>query len=167
LVVNGSEALHEQKIRSRHSRIPAGGRMENKTMIRVLVVDDHQVVRRGLKQVLGEETDMEVVREASNASELLDMMSECVWDVVVLDIGLPDQSGLEVLKEIKAMCPEMPVLILSMHSEGQYVVKALQEGASGYVTKESAAEEVVVAIRQIISGRKYVSPSLVDRLSRE
>jgi two-component system, NarL family, invasion response regulator UvrY len=141
--------------------------LESKTMIRVLVVDDHQIVRQGLKQVLGEEPDMRVVREASNTAELLDMMSECVWDVVVLDIGLPDRNGLDALKEIKAMCPEMPVLIMSMHSEGQYVLKALQEGASGYVAKEGAAEEVVEAIRQVVHGGRYISSSLVEGLSRE
>ncbi len=141
--------------------------MGNKTMIRVLVVDDHQIVRKGLKQVLGEEQDMQVVEEANNASELLDLMKECRWDVIVLDIGLPDRSGLDVLKEIKAMCPEMPVLILSMHSEGQYVLKALREGASGYVAKEGTAEEVVEAIRQVVGGGRYISPSLADGLQGE
>jgi two-component system invasion response regulator UvrY len=139
--------------------------VEKEAMIRVLLVDDHQVVRQGLRQVLSEEPDMGFVGEAGNVSELLDQVKEYEWDVVVLDIGLPERSGLEGLREIKAIRPEMPVLILSMHSEGCYVERAFEEGASGYVTKESAAEEVVEGIRKVVSGGRFVSPSLADILA--
>jgi two-component system invasion response regulator UvrY len=136
-------------------------------VIKVLVADDHHLVRQGLRQVLDEEPDMEVTGEAINASELLSQAREKNWDVVLLDISLPDRSGLEVMGDIKAMCPEGVVLILSMHSEGQYVVQALKEGAAGYVTKGGTAEEVVEAIRKVVRGGIYISPSLTESLSKE
>ncbi len=134
-------------------------------MIRILIVDDHPIVRRGLQQILAEEPDVEAAVEAENVAELMEHVREGEWDVVVLDITLPDRSGLEALKDIKALCPELPVLFLSMHPEDQYAVRALKAGASGYLTKESAADELVNAVRKVVGGGKYGSPSLAEKLA--
>lgn len=132
-------------------------------MIRVLIADDHEIVRQGLKQIMEEEPDMEVTGEAGSAAELLWQVRRGQWDVLVLDITLPDRSGMDALKEVKSMRPELPVLILSMHPESQYAKQALQYGASGYVTKGGAVQEVVTAVRQVVGGGKYVN----EPLSRE
>ena len=134
-------------------------------MIRILIVDDHTVVRRGLKQILTEETDMSVVGEAHNAQEMLTLVRKLPCDVIVADISMPGRSGLDVLKELKQDRPKLPVLVLSMHPEDQYAVRALKLGASGYMTKESAPEELVKAIRKVVSGGRYVSPSLAEKLA--
>ena len=134
-------------------------------MIRVLIVDDHPVVRRGLLQILAEEPDMEAAAEAETASELLHMVDEGEWDVIVLDISLPDRSGLDALKDVKAMRPGLPVLVLSMHPEDQYALRVLKAGAAGYVNKDSASEELVNAVRRVVGGGKYVSPSMAEKLA--
>jgi len=136
-------------------------------MIRILVVDDHTIVRQGLKQILGEEKDMNVVEEASNGQEALQKIGKNEYDCVLLDISMPGRSGLEVLKDIKALRPKLPVLILSMHSEELYAIRALRAGASGYLTKASASEELIGAIRKVAAGRKYVSTSLAEKLAVE
>jgi DNA-binding NarL/FixJ family response regulator len=136
-------------------------------MIRILVVDDHAIVREGLKQILGEVDDMSVRDEAGNGQEALAKIRGGEFDVVLLDISMPGRSGLEVLKEIKAERPKLPVLILSMHAEEQYAVRALRAGASGYVTKASAPDELIGAIRKVSCGRKYVSSSLAEKLALE
>jgi two-component system invasion response regulator UvrY len=133
-------------------------------MIRILVADDHHIVRQGLKQVLDMEPDMEVVGETGSTSGLLSLVNDLSWDVLVLDISLPDRSGLEALREIRAMRPRGVVLILSMHTEEQYVERALSEGAAGYVSKEGTVEEVVEAVREVMGGGTYISPSLAYRL---
>lgn len=133
-------------------------------MIRILIADDHAIVRRGLKQILAEESGMTVAGEAQNAQEVLDLVRKQVWDVVVLDIAMPGRGGLDVLKEIKPEYPQLPVLILSMHPEDQYAIRALKAGAAGYLTKESAPEELVKAIRKVLAGGKYVSASLAEKL---
>ena len=134
-------------------------------MIRVIIVDDHPVVRKGLMQMLAEEPDMRAAAEATSAAELLQLLQEGEWDVVVLDITLPDRSGLEALKDVKAMRPGLPVLILSMHPEDQYALRVLKAGAAGYINKESAADELVNAIRKVVGGGKYVSPSMAEKLA--
>ena len=134
-------------------------------MIRIIIVDDHTVVRRGLKQILSEESDMSVVAEAQNAQEMLALVQKQPCDVIVADISMPGRSGLDVLKELKQDHPKLPVLVLSMHPEDQYAVRALKLGASGYMTKESAPEELVKAIRKVVSGGRYVSPSLAEKLA--
>ncbi|HAR99170.1 MAG TPA: DNA-binding response regulator [Syntrophus sp. (in: bacteria)] len=136
-------------------------------MIRILVVDDHTIVRQGLKQILGEEKDMNVVEEASNGQEALQKIGKSEYDCVLLDISMPGRSGLEVLKDIKVLRPKLPVLILSMHSEELYAIRALRAGASGYLTKASASEELIGAIRKVAAGRKYVSTSLAEKLAVE
>jgi len=134
-------------------------------MIRILIADDHLLIREGLKKVLKEAIDMRVVKEAVNAAEMLQTLKEGEIDLVVLDISLPDKSGLEVLQDLKRDYPKIPVLILSAHPEERFAVRALREGAAGYLTKESAPQELIQALRKIIQGRKYVSPSLAERLA--
>lgn len=134
-------------------------------MIKVLIVDDHPVVRHGLQQILAQEPDVAEAAEAKSAAELMQRLGEADWDVVVLDISLPDRSGLEVLKDVKAAHPKLPVLILSMHPEEQYAIRVLKAGASGYVSKDSAAEELVKAIRKVLGGGRYVSLATAEQLA--
>jgi len=127
-------------------------------MIRVIVVDDHAAVRRGLERILAEEPDMELAEETISAAGLMDLlmeMKEGEYDVVLLDIALPDRSGLEVLKDIKKLHPGLAVLMVSIYPEKQYGRKAMEAGASGYLTKYRAGEEVTGAIRTVASGGKY------------
>jgi two-component system invasion response regulator UvrY len=136
-------------------------------MIRVLIADDHAVVRQGLKQILGGTPEMLVAGEATNGQEVLDKVRAEAWDVVILDISMPDRSGLDILKQLKAERPKLPVLVLSMHSEDQYAVRVLKAGASGYLTKDSAPDELVKAIRKVVSGGRYVSSFLAEKLAFE
>lgn len=136
-------------------------------MIQILIVDDHAIVRRGLKQILDEERGMTVAGEASNAREALEQIRARSWDVVVLDVSLPDRSGLELLQQIKFEKSPLAVLILSMHDEEQYALRALRIGASGYLLKESAPEELVAAIRTAAAGGRYLSPPLAEKLAFE
>ncbi|OPY84413.1 MAG: Response regulator UvrY [Syntrophus sp. PtaU1.Bin208] len=136
-------------------------------MIKILVADDHTIVREGLKQIVGEVDDMMVADEAGNGQEALAKIREGHYDVVLLDISMPGRSGLEILKDIRAERPKLPVLILSMHSEEQYAVRALRAGASGYLTKASAPDELIGAIRKVSRGRKYVTASLAEKLALE
>ena len=134
-------------------------------MINIIIVDDHPIVRQGLKQILSEEPDMAMFGEAQNSQEVLELIRKQEWDVVVLDITMPGRGGLDVLKEIKHERPKLPVLILSIHPEDQYAVRALKAGASGYLNKESAPEELVRAIRKILRGGKYVSSTLAEKMA--
>ena len=134
-------------------------------MIRVLVADDHAVVRRGVIQILAEEPDLVVAGEASTGRETLQAVQESRFDIVVLDMALPDGTGLEVLAQLHSLKPELRVLFLSVYPEEQYAVRALKSGAAGYLTKESAPAELVTAIRTIAQGRKYVTQTLAERLA--
>ena len=136
-------------------------------MIRALIADDHAVVRQGLIQILGNIPEITVAGEAINGQEVLDKVRAEAWDVVILDISMPDRSGLDILKQLKAERPKLPVLVLSMHSEDQYAVRALKAGASGYLTKDSAPDELVKAIRKVVSGGRYVGSCLAERLAFE
>jgi two-component system invasion response regulator UvrY len=136
-------------------------------MIKTIIADDHTIVREGLKQILNETNDVSVSGEAKNGGELLEELRRQKFDVVVLDISMPGINGLDALKQIKIINPNLPVLVLSMHPEEQYAIRVLKAGASGYLTKESASEELLNAIRRIASGRKYVSPSLAEKLAVE
>jgi two-component system, NarL family, invasion response regulator UvrY len=136
-------------------------------LIKILIADDHSIVREGLKQILAETPDLVVAGEASTAHEVMQMLQENLWDMIVLDISLPDISGMEVLRQIKEQNPNLPVLILSMHAEEQYAVRALRAGASGYLTKESASDQLIHAIKKVAQGGKYVSPSLAEKLAFE
>lgn len=133
--------------------------------MRVLIADDHQIVREGLKRILGTAPDIDEVSEAENANQLLDLIRTKDWDVVVLDINMPGKSGLDVLKEIKQQHPKLPILILSMYPENQFAVRVIKQGASGYLTKASAASELIQAIRKVYQGGKYISPSVADKLA--
>jgi two-component system, NarL family, invasion response regulator UvrY len=134
-------------------------------MIRVIIADDHPVVRQGLKQVVNKDPQIEVVGEANDAAELLELARRVSFDVLVLDITMPGRSGLEVLKELRREQPSLPVLILSMHPEDQYAVRVLKAGAAGYLTKESAPEQLVSAIKKAYEGGKYISPETAERLA--
>jgi two-component system invasion response regulator UvrY len=136
-------------------------------MIRVIIVDDHPVVRRGLKQIIAAEQDMQVVGEAENAREALRVIREIACDAVILDISLPDTSGLDVLSQLKSERPGLPVLIMSIHDEEQYALRVLKAGASGYLMKNSIPEELIKAIRKITSGGKYISPPIAERLASQ
>ena len=134
-------------------------------MIKILIADDHAIVREGLKQILSQTADMVVVSEASNGQEAIDKLAGNNIDLIVLDISMPGKDGLDVLSEIMSTRPQLPVLILSMYPAEQYAVRVLKAGASGYLTKESAPDELVKAIRQISEGKKYISPSLAEKLA--
>lgn len=133
-------------------------------MLRILVVDDHPVVRQGLKYILSGEPRIEMVGEASNSQEALNLIRTSPWDAVILDIAMPGRGGLDILKELKRDFPKLPVLILSMHPEEQYAMRALKEGAAGYMNKESAPYDLLTAIKKITRGGKYISPALSEKL---
>jgi len=134
-------------------------------MIKVLIADDHPIVRQGLRQILSEIPDMVVAGEAVNGQEALDQVRAGGWDVLVLDITMPDRSGFDILKELKHLQPDLPVLVLSIHAEEQFAVRLLKAGASGYLTKENAPDELVKAIRKVVGGGKYISQSLAESLA--
>ena len=136
-------------------------------MLKILIADDHAIVRQGLKQIVTETPDMVVSGEASNGQELLSKIKENDYDVVVLDITMPGRDGIDVLKQLRSERPELPILMLSIHPEEQYALRALKAGASGYLTKESAPDELVVAIRKVSRGGKYISSSLAEKLAFE
>ena len=131
---------------------------------KILIADDHAIVREGIKQVLAEDKNLKVSGEAATIKELFTLLDKDKWDIVILDINMPDKSGLEALKEIKNQYPHLPVLILSMYGEEQYGIRALKAGASGYLKKVSAPEELVKAVDKILNGGKYVSPALGEKL---
>jgi len=134
-------------------------------MIRILIVDDHAILRRGLRALLSDEFHGAAFGEASNARQAMEELRKDKWDVALLDITLPGKSGLDLLKEFKAARPKLPVLILSAHPEDQFAVRVLKAGAGGYLTKESAPEELAKAIRKILAGGRYVSPALAEKLA--
>ena len=136
-------------------------------MIKLLIADDHAIFREGLKHILEECSDVTVAAEASNGPAVLEKIWTDKYDMVLLDISMPGMSGLEVLKQLKIEKPKLPVLVLSMHHEEQYAVRILRAGASGYLTKESAPDELITAIRKISQGRKYITSSLAERLAVE
>lgn len=134
-------------------------------MLRVLVADDHPIVRKGLRQTIAETTDIVVADEAADGHEVVGKVVQNQYDVVLLDISMPGIHGIDVLKEIKGLRPDLPVLVLSMHPEEQYGVRCLKAGASGYLVKESSPDELVSAIRKVAQGGKYVSSTLAERLA--
>ena len=134
-------------------------------MIKILVADDHAIVREGLKRILGSATDMAVTGEACTGQEVVEKVTRNDFDVLVLDISMPGRNGLDILRELRVMKPKLHVLMLSVFPEEQYAVRVIRAGASGYMTKDSAPVELVTAIRRISQGRKYVSSSLAERLA--
>ncbi|MBL7961308.1 response regulator transcription factor [bacterium] len=136
-------------------------------MIKIILVDDHELVREGIKKVLKKETDIDIVGETPNSAGLNELLQKVEADLVILDISLPDRSGLEVLKDLKIRYPKLRVLMLSMHPEERFAIRAIRSGASGYVTKDMAAQELVKAVQKIMSGRKYVSTNLAEHMAAE
>lgn len=134
-------------------------------MLRILIADDHTVVREGLKQILAEMSEKVITDEAGNGQEVLHKVWNNEYDIVLLDISMPGRSGLEILKQLKSDKPYLKILILSMHPEEQYAVRALKAGAAGYLTKESTPNELIGAIEKISAGKKYVSSSLAETLA--
>lgn len=134
-------------------------------MIKVLIADDHTIVRHGLKQIVDAEPQMETIGEAKNGNEVLELARKVPIDIVVLDISMPGRNGLETLKDLKREFPSIGVIILSMHPKDQYAVRVLKAGASGYITKESAPEELVNAIKKAYRGEKYISPEVAELLA--
>ena len=134
-------------------------------MIRVLLADDHAMVRAGLKELLAATGDIQVAGEAANGQEVLAQVRERDYDVAVLDMSMPGRNGIELIKLVKAEKAKLKILVLSMHGEAQYAVRALKAGASGYLTKESAADQLVAAIRRIAAGGAYVTPETAQRLA--
>jgi DNA-binding NarL/FixJ family response regulator len=133
-------------------------------IIRIVIADDHSFLREGIKKTIQDEMDMKIVGEAANAFDALEMIKELEPDIAIMDISMPGKSGLDVLKDLKAMKKKFRILILSMHPEDRFAIRALKAGASGYLTKESAPDELVKAIRTLLTGRKYVSKALADKL---
>ena len=136
-------------------------------MIKILVVDDHALVRDGLKRILVDTPDMVVADEASNGEEVINKVGNNDYDLVLLDISLPGRDGLDVLKQLKCTNPKIPILILSMYPEEHYAVRSLRAGASGYLTKQSSSDELIGAIRKVAQGRRYITPSLAEKLAFE
>ena len=136
-------------------------------MIEVLIADDHTIVRKGLIQILADTPDVSVKEEAGSAREVIKKIKAKSFDLVLLDISLPGRSGLDVLKQLKCLRPGLPVLVLSMHPEEQYAIRSIRAGASGYLTKDSAPEELLKAIRKIARGGKYITASLAEKLAAE
>jgi DNA-binding NarL/FixJ family response regulator len=135
--------------------------------LRILIVDDHPIVRQGLRQLLAESADVGEIAEAAHGHEVIELVRQSDWDAVVLDIGLPGRGGIEILKDIKRERPRLPVLILSMHPEDQYAIRALRAGAAGYLTKDAATEKLLEAIRRITEGGRFITAELAERLALE
>ena len=136
-------------------------------MVKILIADDHAIMREGLKQILSANPDMDVAGEAQNGQEVLDQINKKNWDVILLDMSMPGLSGIDLIKRIKEKKPGVSVLVLSMHQEDQFAVRALKAGASGYLTKDIASELLVSAIRRVASGGKHISRTLAEKLAYE
>lgn len=130
-----------------------------------MITDDHAIVRQGLKQILSETGDISVTGEAENGFQAVRIVRQEVFDVMLLDISLPDRNGIEVLKQVRKEKPELAVLMLSMHNENEFAIRALKAGAAGYLNKQSAPAQLVTAIRQVASGQKYITPALAMELA--
>jgi len=136
-------------------------------VIRVLIADDHAILRRGLREILMRELEGVVCGEAENAQQVLAQVQSQNWDLAIVDITMPGRSGLDVLRDLQRIQPGLAVLVLSMHPEDQYGKRVLKAGASGYMNKESAPEELIKAIRKVLAGGRYVSPALAEKLAVE
>lgn len=133
-------------------------------MIKIVIADDHTIVREGLRRVVGDVPDIEVIGEATNGREVLIWVKQGGFDMLLLDLSMPDHSGVDFIKRLKDESPKLPILVLTMHEEEQYAVRSIRAGASGYLTKESASTELINAIRRVASGRLYINPSVAEQL---
>lgn len=138
---------------------------EKDNMIRVLIADDHTVVRRGLRQILLEGFPTAQIEEVPDAEELIKRVMQAEWDVVISDLSMPGRSGLEALQQIKQVQPKLPVLILSIHPEEQYAIRVLKAGASGYLSKDSAPDQLVNAVQRVLLGKKYITDTIAEKLA--
>ncbi len=136
-------------------------------IIKVLVADDHALIRKGLKQILDDTSDIRVTGEAETGMQAITMARDNKYDLALLDITLPDKHGIDVLAQLKLQCPGLPILILSMHPDEQYAMRSIRAGAAGYMNKQSAPSQLVTAIRQVASGRKYISSALAEQLAND
>lgn len=136
-------------------------------MIRILIADDHAILRRGLKEILAGELEGAIFDEAGNVQEALGQVQSQTWDLVILDITMPGRSGLDLLRDLQQLRPELPVLVLSMHPENQYGKRLLRAGAAGYMNKETAPKELVRAVRKVLAGGRYVSAGLAEKLAAD
>lgn len=136
-------------------------------MIRIIVADDHELIREGVRKILRGDREIRIVGEAANVGELLALVGRCEAEVLVLDINLPGRSGLDALRELRALRPGLSVVVLSMHPEDRFALRALKSGAAAYVSKASAADELVEAVRKAAKGGRYISPVVADLLARE
>lgn len=134
-------------------------------MLRVLIADDHTVVRRGLKQILLEGFPAAMVEEVGDAEELIKKIIQAEWDLVISDLSMPGRSGLEALQQIKQIQPKLPVLILSIHPEEQYALRVLRAGAAGYLSKDMAPDELVIAVQKVLMGKKYITETIAEKLA--
>lgn len=134
-------------------------------MIRIVIADDHEIVRAGLKQIISDDEDMVVLGESNNGENLIELVKKNEYDVVLLDLKMSGISGIEVIKHLRIIKPDLPIIVLSMHAEDQYAVRTIKAGASGYLTKETAAENLIIAVRKVVSGGKYISPTLAETLA--
>lgn len=141
--------------------------MTSQRKLKVLIADDHAIVREGLKQILADTKDIIVAGHAENGLEAIRLGRKGIGDVMLLDISMPDRSGIEVLKQLRKEVPKMPILMLSMHREDQYAMRALKAGASGFMNKQSAPDQLVEAIRLVATGRKYISATLAQELANQ
>lgn len=134
-------------------------------MLRILIADDHTVVRKGLRQILLDEFPNAFIEEVADAQEMIKEIMNAKWDVVVSDLSMPGRSGLDALQQIKISHPDLPVLILSIHPEEQYALRALKSGAAGYLSKDTAPDELVKAVQKVLLGKKYISQSIAEKLA--
>lgn len=134
-------------------------------MLRILIADDHTVVRKGLRQILLDEFPAAIIEEVADAEELIKKVMAAQWDVVVSDLSMPGRSGLDAVQQIKLSHPGLPVLILSIHPEEQYALRALKSGASGYLSKDTAPDELVKAVQKVLLGKKYISQAIAEKLA--
>ena len=135
--------------------------------LKILIADDHSVVRQGLKQIILEEFPTALVEEAVTGNETLEQARNNDFNVIILDITMPGKNGLEILKQLRSESIKTPVLILSMHAENQYAIRVLKSGAFGYLTKESASEELIMAIKRVLRGRKYITETIAEQLATD
>jgi two-component system invasion response regulator UvrY len=133
--------------------------------MKFLIADDHAIVRKGLGQILREEFPDSIIQEVANSNEVLEQVRKDIWDIILLDISMPGRNGIETLKQIRTEGIKAPVLMLSMHPEEQYAIRVLKAGASGFMNKESATDELLVAVRKILSGKKYITNSVAEKLA--
>ena len=136
-------------------------------MLRILIADDHAIIRKGLKQILLEEYPSAIIEEVGDAEAVINKTIGNEWDIIICDLSMPGRSGLDVLQHVKQNFLKMPVLILSIHPEEQYAIRAIRAGAAGYLSKDAATEELVKAVQRILQGRKYISASLAEIMASE